>query len=150
MPVIAADVVRFLNDLTDGDLLGWKVVLTTVAFALAGLQVAMAAQFWGVLALPFLDGRRAVVVHRAAGTVTLLLALAVAFSCLVGPAGATSPTRVLLHSIFGSALFVVLALKFAFLKLVPGGDRALPVLGSLLFLLFLAIWLTSVADYISR
>ena len=42
------DIVGWLNDITNGNLLLWKVVLATVVFALAGLQVAMAARFWGV------------------------------------------------------------------------------------------------------
>lgn len=143
------DVIGWLNDITDGNLLLWKVVLATVVFALAGLQVAMAARFWGVApALP-VSGGTAVKVHRVSGRVALLLAVIVAFSCLVGPAGPTSPTRVLLHSIFGALAFVVLTAKFAVLKVVRRGDKYLPLLGSLLFLTFGAIWATSVADYVS-
>jgi hypothetical protein len=37
------DVVKLLNDLTGGQLLLWKVVLASVVFALAGLQVFLAA-----------------------------------------------------------------------------------------------------------
>jgi len=39
--------IKFLNDITGGNLLLWQVVLTSIVFALAGLQVAMAARFWG-------------------------------------------------------------------------------------------------------
>jgi Family of unknown function (DUF6529) len=74
----------------------------------------------------------------------------VAFTCLVGPAGPTSPTRVLLHSVFGTLVFLLLALKFAVLKgLWRAGGRYLPWFGSGLFLTFAAIWATSVADYIT-
>ena len=42
-----ASMINFLNDITGGNLLLWKVVLTSIVFALAGLQVVMAARFWG-------------------------------------------------------------------------------------------------------
>jgi hypothetical protein len=60
-----------------------------------------------------------------------------------------SPTRVALHSIFGTLVFVLLTAKFAVLKLIRGGDRMLPFLGISLFLTFAAIWATSVADYVA-
>ena len=87
-------------------------------------------------------------VHRISGRVALTLAVVVAFTCLVGPAGPTSPTRVLLHSLFGTLVFVVLTAKFAVLKVVKQGDKYLPLIGSSLFLTFGAIWATSVADYV--
>ena len=67
----------------------------------------------------------------------------------VGPAGPTTPTRVLLHSLFGILVFVVLTAKFAVLRVVRKGDKFLPLLGSLLFVTFGAIWATSVADYVA-
>lgn len=143
------DIVRFLNDITGNQLLLWKVVLATVVFGLSGLQVALAARFYGFAALPIGAGPAAAV-HRWSGRVALVLAVVVAFSCLVGPAGPTSPTRVLLHSVFGAALFAVLAAKFAVLRVLRRGDALVPYLGSALFLLFGAIWATSVADYVHR
>jgi hypothetical protein len=142
------DIVGFLNDATGGHLLAWKVVVTSLVFALAGLQVALAARFWGVGGLPIrVDVAEAV--HRWSGRVLLVLAVLVAFSCLIGPAGPTSPARVVAHSLFGSALFVLLIAKFALLKLVRTGRQWLPLAGILLFLSFFAVWATSVADYVS-
>lgn len=97
-----------------------------------------------------LSPESAATAHRWNGRLVLVGAVLVGFTCLVGPAGATSPTRVVLHSVFGSILFVVLIAKFALLKLVRSGGRYLPITGSALFVSFLAIWATSVADYISR
>jgi hypothetical protein len=145
--LLVADVIGWLNDVTDGNLLLWKVVFATVVFALAGLQVVMAARFWGVGAVPVSPGT-AVKVHRYGGRVTLILAVLVAFTCLVGPAGPTSPTRVLLHSLFGALVFALLAVKFTVLRVARKGDRFLPLIGSALFLTFGAIWATSVADYV--
>jgi hypothetical protein len=142
------DIIGLLNDLTGGNLLFWKVVAATIVFGLAGLQVFLAARFWDE-ATP--DFRRASFerFHRISGRVTLILAVAVAISCLVGPAGPTSPARVLYHSIFGTALFVILFAKFAILRVLRKGYRALPVIGTLLFLAFGGLWATSVFDYVT-
>jgi len=143
------DLIGFLNDITGGELLLWKVVLSTIVFALAGLQVAMAARFWGVTGFPGMSPGAAASVHRWSGRAAILIAVVVGVACLAGPAGATSPTRVALHTVFGSVLFAVLAAKFLLLKVVPSAERLLPVVGVALFLSFAAIWATSVADYVS-
>ena len=141
--------INFLNDVTGGHLLLWKVVLTSIVFALAGLQVAMAARFWGRPFLVALSPGTAVRVHRTSGRLALTLGVLVALTCIVGPAGPLSPTRVALHSIFGILVFTVLAVKFLLLKVLRQGDSVLPLIGSLLFLAFGAIWATSVADYVA-
>jgi len=141
--------INFLNDMTGGHLLLWKVVLTSVVFALAGLQVAMAARFWGRPLLVSLSPGTAVRVHRTSGRVALTLGVLVALTCIVGPAGPLSPTRVALHSIFGIAVFTALTVKFLLIKVLRQGDSVLPLIGSLLFLAFGAIWATSVADYVA-
>jgi hypothetical protein len=142
------DFVGILNDVTGGNLLVWKVAISSAVIALAGLQVAMAARFYGVGGFR-LHPDTAATVHRWSGRVLLVGAFLVGFACLIGPAGSTSPTRVLLHSIFGSLLFVLLALKFTLLKLTRAGGRYLPYAGIGLFLAFVAVWATSVADYVS-
>ncbi|TMK82223.1 MAG: hypothetical protein E6G57_17550 [Actinobacteria bacterium] len=141
--------IKFLNDITGGHLLLWKVMVTSVVFALAGLQVAMAARFWGRPFLVALSPGTAVRVHRVSGRLALTLGVLVALTCIVGPAGPLSPTRVALHSIFGILVFTVLAVKFLLLKVLRQGDSVLPLIGSLLFLAFGAIWATSVADYVA-
>ena len=142
------DVIGLLNDITGGNLLLWKVIATTIVFSLAGLQVYFAARLWDE-GLPGPVRDRMSRLHRANGRVTLVLAVAVAFSCLAGPAGPTSPARVLYHSIFGTALFVLLIAKFAILRVVNRGFPALPVLGIGVFLIFGGLWATSVLDFVS-
>jgi hypothetical protein len=141
--------IGFLNDVTGGNLLLWKVVATSLVFALAGLQVALAARLWGRGGIVPLSPKGAATAHRWIGRVALTLAVIVAFTCLAGPAGPLSPRRVLLHSIFGIAVFAALTVKFALLKLTAKGQRALPYVGVSLFILFGAIWATSVADYVA-
>jgi hypothetical protein len=143
------DIIGFLNDVTGGELLLWKVIATTVVFALAGLQVLMAARFYGATTVPGVSPKSAAAVHRASGRIALVLAVIVAISCIAGPAGPTEPTRVLLHSVFGTLVLVVLVVKFLILRVLKGGDKALPFVGVTLFLTFGAIWATTVADYVS-
>jgi len=143
------DIVGFLNRITGNHLLAWKVVAATVVFMLAGVQVMLAARVWTATTFPPISTTTAARLHRVTGRVALTLAVLVAFSCLVGPAGPLSPARVALHSVFGTLLFVLLALKFAALKLMRSGERFVPILGVSLFLAFAAIWATSVADYVA-
>jgi Family of unknown function (DUF6529) len=143
------DVIELLNDLTGGQLLLWKVLLTSVIFACAGLQVLLAARFYEAATVPPISTGTAARTHRLNGKLTVTLAVVVGLSCLAGPAGPTSPTRVLLHSVFGSLVFALLAAKYTVLKLWPAGGRYLPYIGSSLFLTFAAIWATTVADYVT-
>ena len=143
------DVIELLNDLTGGQLLLWKVLLTSVIFACAGLQVLLAARFYEAATVPPISTGTAARTHRLNGKLTVTLAVVVGLSCLVGPAGPTSPTRVLLHSVFGSLVFGLLAVKYTALKLRPSWGRYLPWIGSSLFLTFAAIWATTVADYVT-
>jgi hypothetical protein len=142
------DIIGFLNDVTGGQLLLWKVIAMTIVFALAGFQVLMAARFYGATTVPNISGKSAAFLHRSAGRVALVVAVIVAISCIAGPAGPTEPTRVALHSIFGTLVFVVLIAKFLILRVLKKGDKALPFVGITLFLVFGALWATTVADYV--
>ncbi len=143
------DIIGFFTRLAGGDLLLLKVIVATIVFALAGLQVFMAARFWGKSEVPGIAQDLAAKIHRLNGRVALPLATLVALTCLAGPAGPTSPTRVLLHSLFGTALFAVLATKFTILRVLRRGDRFVPYLGATVFLLFGGLWATSVFQYVT-
>ena len=141
------DVIELLNDLTGGQLLLWKVLLTSVIFACAGCrccwQPASTRRRRCRPSPP--DGRgpppeRQADRHPGRGGRPVL----------PGRAGrATSTDPVLLHSVFGSLVFGLLAAKYTALKLRPSWGRYLPWIGSSLFLTFAAIWATSVADYVT-
>jgi hypothetical protein len=144
------DIIGFLNDVTGNNLLLWKVVAATVVFALAGIQVLLAARLWETSTFPPMSVKTASAVHRWTGRVALALGIIVAISCVAGPAGPITPARVAIHSIFGTVALLTIAAKFTILRIVRKGDRFLPYVGSVLFLCFGALWATSVADYISR
>ena len=70
--------IKFLNDVTGGHLLLWKVLVTSVVVALAGLQVAVAARFWGRPSLIAVSHAKhlakehelgQVIVHKGDGTI---------------------------------------------------------------------------------
>lgn len=145
---MSADITRFLNRITDGHLLFYKAAFASVIIVLAGLQVLLAAGLYGRLRLAG-SPETAARLHRWNGRLTLYLAVLVGGVCVITQAGPTSPTRVFLHSVFGTLLFVLLAAKFTVLRLTKSGQNLLPVLGISLFITFGAIWATSVADYIS-
>jgi hypothetical protein len=143
------DIIGFLNDLTGNNLLFWKVVAATIVFGGAGTQVFLAARLWKVSGVPRVSEEAASTAHRWLGRVTLFLGIAVAISCIAGPAGPTSPSRVLFHSIFGTIVLVVIAAKFMILRVVQKGYNLLPYVGTALFLIFGALWATSVFDYVT-
>lgn len=144
------DIVGLLNDITGGNLLFWKVVAATIVFMLAGTQVLLAARLWRSSTFPPVSPEGAAKAHVWIGRVTLVLAILVAISCIAGPAGPLSPTRVLLHSVFGTLVLVVLITKFVVLRVLRRGYGVLPYVGTTLFLVFGLIWATSVADYVAR
>jgi Family of unknown function (DUF6529) len=126
-----------------------KVIGGSIVFLLAGFQIFLAARFWGVTGMPPLSQPLAAKLHRINGRVAVTLAVLVAVVCIAGPAGPSSPTRVLLHSLFGILVLLILSVKFTILRILRKGKRFLPYIGTSLFLTFGAIWLTSVADFVS-
>ncbi len=143
------DIIGFLNDLTGNNLLFWKVVAATIVFAGAGIQVFLAARLWKASSFPRMSPEAASSAHRWIGRITLFGGIAVAISCIAGPAGPTSPSRVLFHSIFGTAVLLVIAAKFTILRILRKGYNALPYVGIALFLIFGALWATSAYDYVT-
>lgn len=142
------DIIGFLNDLTGGELLLWKVVAATIVFLGAGTQVFFAARMYGKTGGGSQES--SATVHRWLGRITLTLGIIVAISCVAGPAGPTSPTRVILHSVFGTIVLVTIGAKFLILRVLRRGEQLLPIIGTTLFLFFAAVWATSVADYVAR
>ena len=143
------DVEQFLVDVTGDNLLAWKTAVASVVVALASLQVAVAARFWRGGGLP-VDSTTARSIHLWNGRVLLGLTVVVAYGCLFGPAGPTSPLRVLLHSVLGTTLFVLLAAKVAAVHLeVERLSDRLPLIGGLLFTNYVLVWALSALDYVA-
>ncbi len=125
------------------NLLDVKAACASVAVALALFQLVSALRLYG----RFGSGRPAPAwlgpAHRWSGTVAFVASLPAAYHCLWGLGFQDTTTRVLAHSILGCAFYGAFATKLVVLhsRRVPGW--ALPLVGSALVTLLVAIWFTS-------
>ena len=130
-----------------------KVVVTTLIAVLVLGQLLGALVLYGklpVTAPPWL-GRA----HRAAGALTLVLALFVAYHCLWALGleyghledGEKVGARTVVHGVLGCSVFGAVAVKLAAVRAKRAPGWFLPVAGGLLFALFVAIVLTSAVWY---
>jgi hypothetical protein len=126
-----------VESLTRGNPTEVKVLLASVALALAAYQLATIAVAYGKVRLGFLAAAPAAATHRAVGDTIALLLLCTGVMCLsvYGFEGA--------HAVFGSALLIALAIKVSVVRRDFGLGRFLPVLGVSVFLLLAVTWTTS-------
>jgi hypothetical protein len=121
-----------------------KAWMTTLALALAVLQVLSALWMWGRLPLgdaPSWIGP----VHRLLGTLTLVATLPVAYHCLwsLGFESDIGQSRRFWHSVFGCAFYGAFATKVISVRSHRMPSWALPVVGGTVFTLLVLLWLTS-------
>jgi len=82
--------------------------------------------------------------HRRSGRVALVLAIVIAFFCMVDIGAPTSPLRGFIHAVFGSTAFTAIALKLALMRVRPAlAYRLAPWLGRYAVIAFVAVWITS-------
>ena len=86
--------------------------------------------------------------HRYGGRILLVLAVVVAFFCMVDIGAPQSPLATMLHTIFGSTAFLAIAIKLALLKWRPTfAYDAAPWLGRYAAFAFVVVWISSVLAY---
>ena len=134
-----------VESLTRGNPTEVKVVLASVALALAVYQLLLIAVGYGKLRPSFLDARPASAAHRASGDAIVVILVVVAAMC-VSVFGFEDDAVV--HVVAGSALLGVLALKIAVLRWWHGAGRLLPLLGTSVFLLLALTWLSSAGSFL--
>ena len=123
--------------------------LATTAVALVLVQAATALRLYGRIgsgATPVWLGD----VHRLVGTLAFAVSLPVAFHCLWSLGYDTTSTRVAVHSFLGCAAYGAFAAKFV---AVRGPDQpawSLPVVGSVLAVLLVAVWWSSALWYFTN
>ena len=124
--------------------LGATVVAVLAVFQGLTMGAAMGTIPRGPLKMKYL--MRA---HRYGGRIAILLAVAVAYFCIVDRGAATSPfPRAAIHAFFGSTAFAALAVKFALLRFRPALAYDLaPWLGRYAAVAFVVIWITSAYAY---
>jgi hypothetical protein len=132
-----------VESLTRGNPTEVKVVLASVALALAIYQLVTIAVVYGKVRLGVLGTAPAATTHRAVGDTIALLLLCTGVMCLsvYGFEGA--------HAVFGSALLVVLAIKVSVVRRDFGLGRFLPVLGLAVFALLCVTWATSAGSFLA-
>ena len=128
-----------------------KAWFATAAVVLAVVQVSTGARIFGklerIVRIPRPHVNR---VHRWSGRLAFLCTLPVAFHCIFILGFQTVNTRVLVHSIAGSFVYGVFAVKIFFVH-----DRAhprwtLPVVGGTMFAVLVTLWATSAFWYFTN
>ena len=132
-----------IDTLTRGNTPGVKVVLTSVALALGGYQLILAAVGYRKLRPRALDAEPAFTTHRASGHVIATLIALVAIACF-GAYGFNDD--LMLHAVAGAVLVGVLAFKVAVVRRGLGLGRGLPLFGITVFLLLGLTWLTAAPE----
>lgn len=132
--------------ITFGNVVEVKVVLASVALALAVYQLVLIAVGYGKLRPSFLGARAATWTHRASGDAIAVVLVIVALMCVTYLGFEDDAT---LHVASGTALLVVLALKIAVIRWWPAAGRFLPALGLTVFALLALTWLTSAGSFLA-
>lgn len=130
--------------ITRGNVAEVKIVLASIVAALAIYQVGLMAIGYRKLTVPFLSTGSASRTHRAIGDSILVLTFIVALMCI---SYFEIDHENIIHSVLGTLLLLVLAVKVAAVRGWIRADRALPLLGVTVCLLFIATWLSSAAAY---
>jgi hypothetical protein len=128
-----------------------KAWLASIAGVFALVQIATGARIFGkvkrIVPIPPPYVNR---VHRWSGRLAVLFTLPVAFHCIFILGFQTSSTRVLVHSIIGSFVYGVIAVKLFFVHDRDHPRWTLPLVGGTLFATLAALWGTSSLWYFTN
>jgi len=128
-----------------------KAWFATAAVILAVVQVSTGARIFGklqrIVRIPRPYVNR---VHRWSGRLALLCTLPVAFHCIFILGFQTVTPRVLIHSILGSFVYGVVAVKIFFVRDRDHPRWTLPLVGGTLFAVLVGLWATSAAWYFTN
>ena len=125
-----------------------KAWFATAAIVLALVQVTTAARIFGklkpVIRLPYPLVKA---IHRWSGRLAIVCTLPVAFHCIFILGFRHTDARVLAHSIVGSFVYGVIAVKIWFVKDSDHPRWTLPLVGGTLFTILVLLWSTSAFWY---
>lgn len=118
----------------------FKAWLATLVLLLVLVQLSTALWIYG--RVPGLGAAPAAVhrIHRTSGLAAFLLTLPIAWYCLYAFGFDTSTTRTTVHSVLGCAFYGVFVAKMAALRLPRLPRLVVPLLGGLLFAVFVGAW----------
>jgi hypothetical protein len=134
-----------IETLTRGNPTEVKVLLASVALALACYQLVLIAVGYGKLRPRFLESAVAAFAHRAVGDAIAVLLVVTATMC-IGYFGFEDAS---LHIVAAIALLSALALKILVIRRWHALGRFLPVLGLSVWVLLAVTWLTSAGDFLA-
>jgi hypothetical protein len=128
-----------------------KAWFTTFAIVFAVVQVLTGARIFGHLEHLVPIGRPKVNrVHRWSGRLAILCTLPVAFQCIFVLGFRHTDARVLVHSIAGSLLYGVVAVKVFFVHDHDHPRWTLPLVGGTLFAVLVTLWGTGSLWYFTQ
>jgi hypothetical protein len=136
-----------IETLTRGNPTEVKVLLASVALALAVYQLVLISVGYGKVRPRFLAAAPASATHRAVGDTIVVVLVVVALMC-VGYFGLEDDAA--LHIAAAIALLSVLALKIVVVRWWHRMGRFLPALGISVWLLLALTWLTSAGDFLAN
>jgi Family of unknown function (DUF6529) len=123
------------------DTIHMKAWLATAAAALALFQLFTAA--WIFRKLPWSKPAWVNPAHRWSGRLLFVVTLPIAYHCIFKLGFQSGTSRVLWHSLLGSAFYGAFAAKVTIVELKRFPGPTLPVAGGLLFAVLVGVWYTS-------
>ena len=132
-------------DLVQGNPTEVKVVLASVATALAVYQLVLISIVYRKLRPSFLAAGPAAWTHRASGDTIAVLLIVVAIMCL-SYFGLEDNA---FHAVTGFLLLVVLAVKVVVIRWWHAAGRFLPALGLSVFMLLVATWASTAGAFLA-
>jgi hypothetical protein len=128
-----------------------KAWFATAAVVLGVVQVSTGARIFGKLEHLVPIGRPTVNrVHRWSGRLAILCTVPVAFHCIFILGFRSTDTRVLVHSIAGTFVYGVIAVKVFFVHDRDHPRWTLPLVGGTLFTVLVILWSTSAFWYFTN
>ena len=131
--------------------IAFKAWFATAAALFGIVQVATGARIFGKLTgIVPVPPPRVNRIHRWSGRLAILCTLPVAFHCVLILGFQTDDARVLAHSLLGSFIYGVFAVKLFFVHDRDHPRWSLPLVGGTLFTVLALLWSTSSLWYFTQ
>jgi Family of unknown function (DUF6529) len=131
--------------------IAFKAWFASAAALFAIVQVLTGARIFGKLTgIVPVPPPRVNRIHRWSGRIAVLLTLPVAFHCVFILGFQTDDARVLAHSILGSFIYGVFAVKVFFVRDRDHPRWVVPLVGGTLFTVLALLWSTSSLWYFTQ
>jgi uncharacterized membrane protein len=131
--------------------IAFKAWFATLAVAFAIVQVLTGARIFGKLTgIVPVPPPRVNRIHRWSGRLAILFTLPVAFHCIFILGFKTDDARVFAHSLLGTFIYGVFAVKVFYVRDRDHPRWTLPLVGGTLFTVLAALWSTSSLWYFTE